>query len=175
MKTSSKIEKVSLTEIREKSIPIGETLVEMRNINKRFPGILANEDVNFELKAGEIHALLGENGAGKTTLMNILYGLYKQDDGEIYIKGKKVDIKSPKNAIDLGTGMVHQHFMLIDVFSVLENIVLGLKELNILIPKNKIAKKINATINQIIHRYVCTHRHLWVIFYTNLKTKNSWS
>jgi len=141
-KTSIKIGKSKLLEIREKEIPIGDIVVEMRSIKKSFPGIIANDNVNFQLKAGEIHALLGENGAGKTTLMNILYGLYKQDEGEIYIKGQKVDIKSPKDAIELGIGMVHQHFMLVDVFSVLENIVLGLKELKIQIPKKKISKKI---------------------------------
>ena len=94
-------------------------LLEMKGITKRFPGVVANDNIDFQLKAGEVHALLGENGAGKTTLMNILYGLYKQDEGEIYIKGQRVDIKNPKHAIQLGIGMVHQHFMLVDVFSVI--------------------------------------------------------
>ena len=102
-------------------------LVEMRGITKRFPGVLALDHVDFEVKKGEIHALLGENGAGKTTLMNILYGLYKPDEGEIYIEGKKVNIKSPKDAINLGIGMVHQHFTLVPPFTVAENVVLGLK------------------------------------------------
>jgi len=105
----------------------GEVVVEMRGITKRFPGVVANDHVNFDVRAGEIHALLGENGAGKTTLMNILYGLYQPDEGEIYIRGKKVSIKSPKGAIDFGIGMVHQHFMLVPPLSVTENIILGLK------------------------------------------------
>lgn len=128
--------------IREKKVKIGDTVVSMRNITKQFPGVLANDHINFEVKAGEVHALLGENGAGKTTLMNILYGLYHPDEGEIYIKGEKVEIKSPSVAIELGIGMVHQHFMLVDVFSVVENIVLGLKELGLIIPVEEIAKKL---------------------------------
>lgn len=102
-----------------------EKVVEMRGITKVFPGVRANENVNFELRKGEIHVLLGENGAGKTTLMNILYGLYQPDEGEIYINGKKVNIKSPSDAISYGIGMVHQHFMLVHNFTVAENIVLG--------------------------------------------------
>lgn len=116
----------------------------MRNIKKEFPGVIANDNVNFNLRAGEIHALLGENGAGKTTLVKILYGLYKQDQGEIFIKGKKVEIKTPRDSIELGIGMVHQHFMLIDNFSVLENIVLGLKELKVVIPRKEISKNIES-------------------------------
>ena len=106
---------------------LGELLVEMRGITKRFPGVIANDDVNFGVKAGEIHALLGENGAGKSTLMNILYGIYQPDEGAIYVRGKKVTIRSPKDAIRLGIGMVHQHFMLIPSLTVTENIVLGLR------------------------------------------------
>lgn len=102
-----------------------ENVVEMINITKVFPGVKANDDVNFDLRKGEIHVLLGENGAGKTTLMNILYGLYQPDGGYIKVNGEKVDIKSPSNAIALGIGMVHQHFMLVNNFSVTENIVLG--------------------------------------------------
>ena len=101
------------------------TVVEMRNITKVFPGVVANEDVTFSLEQGEIHVLLGENGAGKTTLMNQLYGLYEPTSGEIFINGKKVHIKDPNVAISLGIGMVHQHFMLVDPFTVAENIVLG--------------------------------------------------
>ena len=99
-------------------------VLEMRNITKRFPGIVANDDVSFDLIEGEVHALLGENGAGKSTLMNILYGLYHPDEGEISIKGKPVRLGSPNAAIEAGVGMVHQHFMLIPVMSVAENIVL---------------------------------------------------
>jgi general nucleoside transport system ATP-binding protein len=100
-------------------------LLELRGITKRFPGVLANDSVDFELTKGEVHALLGENGAGKSTLMNILYGLYHPDDGEIRLKGEHVRIGSPRDAIDLGIGMVHQHFMLIPVMTVAENIVLA--------------------------------------------------
>ncbi|WP_376789526.1 ABC transporter ATP-binding protein [Thermoflexus sp.] len=94
-------------------------------ISKRFPGVVANDHVNFSLRRGEIHAVLGENGAGKTTLMNILYGLYHPDEGEIYIRGQPVEIRSPSDAIRMGIGMVHQHFMLVPVFTVAENIILG--------------------------------------------------
>jgi general nucleoside transport system ATP-binding protein len=100
-------------------------LLELRGITKRFPGVVANDDVNFELRKGEVHALLGENGAGKSTLMNILYGLYHPDEGEILMNGKPLRIGSPREAIDAGIGMVHQHFMLIPVMTVAENIVLG--------------------------------------------------
>ncbi len=103
------------------------TLVEMKQIVKHFPGILANDHITFEAQKGEIHGLLGENGAGKTTLMNILYGLYRQDSGDILLEGNLVHIDSPKKALDFGIGMVHQHFKLIPRLTVLENIVLGLK------------------------------------------------
>jgi simple sugar transport system ATP-binding protein len=100
-------------------------LLELRAITKRFPGVLANDDVNFDLQRGEVHALLGENGAGKSTLMNILYGLYTPDSGEILLGGKRIDLGSTKAAIEHGIGMVHQHFMLIPVMTVAENIVLA--------------------------------------------------
>jgi len=100
-------------------------VVEMKNITKIFPGVVANDNVNFELAEGEIHVLLGENGAGKTTLMNILYGLYQQTSGEIFIRGEKVVMKNPNIAIEHRIGMVHQHFMLVPPFTVTENIVLG--------------------------------------------------
>ncbi len=99
--------------------------LEARNITKRFPGVIANDRVNFTLEKGEIHALLGENGAGKSTLMNIIYGLYTPDEGEIYIDGAPASIHNPHDAIDQGIGMVHQHFMLVPVFTVTENIILG--------------------------------------------------
>jgi ABC-type uncharacterized transport system ATPase subunit len=102
-----------------------EPVLELRNVTKRFPGVLANDHIDLDLKQGEIHALLGENGAGKTTLMNILYGLYAPDEGEVIVRGEKVDIKDPGDAIDAGIGMVHQHFMLIPVFTVTENVMLG--------------------------------------------------
>ncbi len=100
-------------------------VLELRGITKRFPGVLANDHVDLTLEKGEIHALLGENGAGKTTLMNILYGLYQPDEGEIFVKGKKLIVHSPTDAISAGIGMVHQHFMLIPVFTVTENVMLG--------------------------------------------------
>lgn len=111
------------------STPLEEQLaVEMRGIVKRFPGVLANDHVDFELRAGEIHALLGENGAGKSTLMNVLGGLYRQEAGIIKIKGNPVEFHSPRDAIKSGIGMVHQHFMLVPSQTVTENILLGLDE-----------------------------------------------
>jgi simple sugar transport system ATP-binding protein len=100
-------------------------VVEMKKITKKFPNVIANDEVDFTLEQGEIHVLLGENGAGKTTLMNQLYGLYTPTSGDIFIQGKKVDIKDPNVAISYGIGMVHQHFMLVEPFTVAENIILG--------------------------------------------------
>src|SRR6476619_6045168 len=97
----------------------------MRGITKRFPGIVANDAVDFDLLPGEVHALLGENGAGKSTLMNILYGLYTPDEGRIRLRGEPIDLGSTKAAIEHGIGMVHQHFMLVPVMTVAENIVLA--------------------------------------------------
>src|SRR5262249_37438783 len=99
--------------------------LELRGITKRFPGVLANDAIELDLQHGEIHALLGENGAGKSTLMNILYGLYRPDEGEILLEGRRVSFSSAKDAIEAGIGIVHQHFMLIPVMTVAENIVLG--------------------------------------------------
>ena len=101
--------------------------VEMLHITKRFPGIIANDDITIQLKKGEIHALLGENGAGKSTLMSVLFGLYQPEEGEIRMDGKKVEIRNPNDANDLGIGMVHQHFKLVECFSVLDNIILGVE------------------------------------------------
>jgi len=100
--------------------------VKMQGITKRFPGVLANDDVDFDVKAAEVHALLGENGAGKSTLMKILYGLYHQDSGEIFINDKLVKFNSPTDAINQGIGMIHQHFMLVPTLTVTENVALGL-------------------------------------------------
>ena len=100
-------------------------ILELHGITKRFPGVLANDHIDLDLREGEIHALLGENGAGKTTLMNILYGLYKPDEGEIRVNGNRVEIHSPRDAIACGIGMVHQHFMLVPVFTVVDNVMLG--------------------------------------------------
>jgi simple sugar transport system ATP-binding protein len=106
----------------------GPLVVEMRKIVKRFPGVLANDHVDFEMRKGEIHALLGENGAGKSTLMNVLAGLYRQESGTILVKGRPVTFNSPRDAIQAGIGMVHQHFMLVPTQTVTENILLGLDQ-----------------------------------------------
>ena len=103
----------------------GETVLEARGITKKFPGVVANDRINFEIKAGEIHAILGENGAGKTTLMNILFGLLQPEEGEIFIRGEKVRFRSPLDAINKGIGMVHQHRKLVSAHTAIENIILG--------------------------------------------------
>lgn len=103
-------------------------LLQMRSITKNFPGVLANDRISFDVRKGEIHALLGENGAGKSTLMNILYGLYSPDEGEIIFKGEEIQISSPNVAVESGIGMVHQHFMLIENMTALENVMLGLPQ-----------------------------------------------
>src|SRR6187401_3379520 len=103
-------------------------VVSMRGIVKRFPGVLANDQVDFDVRPGEIHALLGENGAGKSTLMNILAGLYQPDAGEILMDGRQVAFRSPREAIAAGLGMVHQHFTLVPSQTVTENVLLGLSK-----------------------------------------------
>src|SRR4029078_7829826 len=100
-------------------------VLELRGITKVFPGTVANDHIDLDLRRGEVHALLGENGAGKSTLMNVLYGLYRPDEGEILMTGEPAVFKSSKDAIERGIGMVHQHFMLIPVMTVAENIVLA--------------------------------------------------
>jgi len=102
-------------------------MLQMKGITKRFPGVLASDNVDFDVRAGEVHTLLGENGAGKSTLMKILYGLYQQDEGEILLNGKVINLTSPANAISHGIGMIHQHFMLVPTLTVAENVALGLK------------------------------------------------
>ena len=115
----------------------------MRQITKKFGDFTANDSIDFDLRKGEIHALLGENGAGKSTLMNILYGLYTPTAGEIYINGAKAQIKNPNDAIDLGLGMVHQHFMLIEPFKVYENIILGVEPMQgLFIDRKKAREKV---------------------------------
>ncbi|KKM11508.1 heme ABC transporter ATP-binding protein [Clostridiales bacterium PH28_bin88] len=124
--------------------------LEMRGITKRFPGVLANDDVSIEVRAGEVLALLGENGAGKTTLMNILYGLYQPDSGEIRVNGRAVAINSPRDALGLGIGMVHQHFMLVPTLTVAENVALGMPS-----PKGPVLdlKAVSEKIKQISSAY----------------------
>ena len=107
------------------NIDYSQKVVEMRNITKKFGSFVANDNINLTVHKGEVHALLGENGAGKSTLMNILYGLYQPTSGEIYINDKKVDMNNPNVAISHGIGMVHQHFMLVQPFTVAQNIILG--------------------------------------------------
>ncbi|HJX23658.1 MAG TPA: ABC transporter ATP-binding protein [Candidatus Bathyarchaeia archaeon] len=104
-----------------------EPVLALRGITKRFPGVVANDHIDFDLEEGEVHGLLGENGAGKSTLMNIVYGLCEMDEGEIFVRGKKVEINSPRDAIKLGIGMVHQNFMLFPSQTVVENVILGIK------------------------------------------------
>jgi ABC-type uncharacterized transport system ATPase subunit len=104
-------------------------VLELKGITKRFPGVLANDRIDLVLEEGTVLTLLGENGAGKSTLMNILYGLYTPDEGEIFVRGEKADIHGPNDAIDLGIGMVHQHFMLVPVLTVTENVMLGMESL----------------------------------------------
>lgn len=127
-----------------------EYVIEMLNIRKEFPGIVANNNITLQVKKGEIHALLGENGAGKSTLMNVLFGLYQPEKGEIRARGKVVNISNPNIANDLGIGMVHQHFMLIDTFTVTENIILGKETVS----KGKIdLKKAEKEVQEISQRY----------------------
>lgn len=117
-------------------------ILEMRGITKRFPGVTANDHVDLELFPGEVLALLGENGAGKSSLMNVLAGLYRPDEGEIFIRGERVNIESPRDAMALGVGMVHQNFMLVDTMTVAENIILGLKETQTVPDMGRITKRI---------------------------------
>lgn len=125
-------------------------VLELRGITKRFPGVLANDKIDITLREGKILALLGENGAGKTTLMNILYGLYKPDEGQIIVHGKEVQIHEPNDAIKSGIGMVHQHFMLVPVMTVTENVMLGveLTKNGIFLDHDKVAQRIHEISNQ---------------------------
>ncbi|MBT6308517.1 MAG: ATP-binding cassette domain-containing protein, partial [Rhodospirillaceae bacterium] len=124
------------------------SLLRMEEITKRFPGVVANDQVDLVLEEGEIHALLGENGSGKSTLMNMLYGIYRPDAGRILLRDKEVQFSSPTDAISAGIGMVHQHFMLVPTMTVTENVILGLKEQkgrwNPLLDTRGAEKRINA-------------------------------
>lgn len=132
-----------------KGVTTVEYVIEMLNIRKEFGTFVANDNITLQLKKGEIHALLGENGAGKSTLMNVLFGLYQPEGGEIRVRGKKVDISNPNIANDLGIGMVHQHFMLVENFSVTENIILGSEPTKYGITNKKdAAKKVQALSEQ---------------------------
>jgi simple sugar transport system ATP-binding protein len=121
----------------------GDTVLETRGITKKFPGLTANDHIDFKLKAGEIHAILGENGAGKSTLMNILFGLLQPDEGEIYVGGKQVKFRSPLDAIELGIGMVHQDRTLVSAHTVIENIILGHPRAEGILDLKQATKEIN--------------------------------
>lgn len=125
----------------EQTVKHTANAVEMKNIVKKFGDFVANDHINLTVKKGEVHAILGENGAGKSTLMNVLYGLYKPTEGEIFINGEKVAMEGPNDAIKLGIGMVHQHFMLVQPFTVTENIVLGMEPTNGLVVDLKTARE----------------------------------
>ncbi len=141
-------ERTATTSVEERALPLA---VEMREICKAWPGVVANDHVNLHVRKGEIHALVGENGAGKSTLMNILYGIVRPDSGEIHINGQRVHIVGPRDAIRAGIGMVHQHFMLIPPLTVAENIVLGREPGGLAAPYN--AKKARADILELSKRY----------------------
>ena len=122
--------------------------IELKNITKRFGEVVANDKVNLSVKKGEILSILGENGSGKTTLMNMISGIYFPEEGQIFVDGKEVTIRSPKDSFSLGIGMIHQHFKLVDVFTAAENIVLGLEE------KGKLDRKeISARVRDISRKY----------------------
>ena len=132
-------------------IDMSRPTVEMKNIVKMFGSFKANDGINLTVHKGEIHAILGENGAGKSTLMNILYGLYHPTSGQIFINGKEVSISGPNKAIELGIGMVHQHFMLVQPFTVAENIILGMEPM---LPGGRVnMKAARAKVNEISARY----------------------
>lgn len=135
--------------------------VEMYQITKRFPGVLAVDHVDFDVHAGEVHALLGENGAGKTTLMKILYGMYRPESGEIYLNGQRVHFSSPQDAIQRGIGMVHQHFMLVETLSVVENVALGMpSSRGLLTDLDRVANQIQELAER-YHLHVDPWAYIW--------------
>ncbi len=136
-------------------------MLQMRGITKRFPGVLASDNVDFDVRAGEVHTLLGENGAGKSTLMKILYGLYQQDEGEILLHGKPVHLTSPANAIAHGIGMIHQHFMLVPTLTVAENVSLGLKSTRGALTDLKNVSKRITEISKSFGLQVYPDEHVW--------------
>ncbi|MFN2145408.1 MAG: ABC transporter ATP-binding protein, partial [Anaerolineales bacterium] len=147
-----------------KILPSGKPQIsslEMVNITKRFPGVIANNQVNFDVRAGEVHALLGENGAGKSTLMKVLYGLYQPDEGHVKLDGNKVEIHSPVDSIGLGIGMIHQHFMLVDSLTVAENVALGLpSSRGLLTDLDKVTERIHE-LAEIYGLQVDPHAYIW--------------
>ena len=139
---------------------MSEPLLLMRGITKRFGRVTANENVDLTINAGEIHAILGENGAGKSTLMNVLLGIYKPNSGEIFYKGEKVEIRSPKHAVELGIGMVHQHFHLVPTLTAAENVFLYTPECRLVLDQKEMEKKI-AECSQKFHLSVDPHAFVW--------------
>jgi simple sugar transport system ATP-binding protein len=136
-------------------------MMQMKGITKRFPGVIANDNIDFDVHAGEVHTLLGENGAGKSTLMKILYGLYQQDEGEILLHGKPVKLTSPAHAISNGIGMIHQHFMLVSTLTVVENVALGLKSgRGFLTDLKSVAKRITE-LSETFGLHVHPHDYIW--------------
>ncbi len=140
--------------------PEPQAILQMRGITKRFPGVIANEQVDVDLFPGEVLALLGENGAGKSTLMNVLAGMYRQDEGEIYLRGEQVAINSPRDAAALGIGMVHQNFMLVPTMTVAENIILGLTEVPFVPDMQAVTARIKALANR-YNLQVDPHAYIW--------------
>ena len=134
--------------------------IRMEGITKRFPGVVANREIDFAVRKGEIHALLGENGAGKTTLMKVLAGLYQPDEGRIWIDGRAVAVRSPRDAIDFGIGMIHQHFMLVESHSVAENIILGLDAPRFVLNLRQVEDQIAALADQ-YHLQVDPRARIW--------------
>jgi simple sugar transport system ATP-binding protein len=135
-------------------------VVQMRGITKRFPGVLANDAVDLDIRAGEVHALLGENGAGKSTLMNVLAGLYRQDEGEIVVRGRRVEFHSPRDAIAAGIGMVHQHFKLVPVQTVVENVIIGMDRPRFVLNLPRLEREIAALAGQ-YHLPVDPRAYVW--------------
>lgn len=152
---------------------MAEIIVEMKHITKKFPGIIANHDVNIQIKKGEIYALLGENGAGKSTLMSMLFGMYEPDEGEIFIRGQKVQIESPNHATRLNIGMVHQHFKLVSNYTIAENIVMGMEPVKKLLGCIPVLdmKKANQDIKELSERYGLEVNPLDMIENINVSTQ----
>ncbi len=145
---------------RSAAAPHGVAAVAMRGITKRFPGVLANDDVSFDVASGEVHALLGENGAGKTTLMNVLTGLYRPDEGEIEVGGRLVELHSPRDAIDAGIGMVHQHFRLVETLTVADNIALSMRRGSFLLRRREAARQVELTA-EALHMPIDPDAKIW--------------